>query len=132
MIFKSLGTIQVKDGVRILANLDLIRYYHRLIDFYNYRTEKLQLPSHGAHITLINPKIHRVNWELARKFHGRTVEFEYDPTKIHESRVNYWIPVTCEYGEALKKVIGVRDGPNYWGLHCTVANRKFNDVPKKH
>lgn len=125
-MFKSLGKIQVYNGVRIIADLDLIRYYHRLIDFYNYRTEKLQLPAHGAHITLINPKIHKVNWTLAKKFAGKEVEFEAYPEQMTVSRVNYWIPVKCEYGDVLKKVLGVVEGSRYLGLHMTVCNRKFN------
>jgi len=125
-MFKSVGKIQVRDGVRIIADLDLIRYYHRLIDFYHYRTEKLQLPAHGAHVTLINPKLHNVNWKNALPLNGKEVEFEYFPENAFESRVNFWIPVKCEYADALKRLLKVNDGPRYLGLHMTVANRKFN------
>lgn len=125
-MFKTIGKIQVQNGIRVIGDLDLIRYYHRLIDFHNYRTEKLQLPAHGCHVTLVNPTLHKVKWEDAKKYHGRIVEFTCYPEKTYESRVNYWIPVECEYGDALKKLLGVDDGPNYWGLHLTVCNRKFN------
>ena len=127
-MFKSLGKIQVKNGVRIIADWDLIRYYHKLIDYHNYRTEKLQLPAHGAHITLINPKIHKVNCKLAEKFAGKEVEFVYYPEKTFISRVNYWIPVECEYAESLKKILGVVDNSRYLGLHLTVCNKKFNSL----
>ena len=53
-MFKTTGKIQVKNGIRIIGDLDMIRYYHRLIEFYTYRTEKLQLPAHGCHVTLVS------------------------------------------------------------------------------
>lgn len=126
-MFLGHGYIQVKDGVRIIADLDLIRYYHRLIDYYNYRTERLQLPAHGAHITIVNPKLHRgVLFNSALQYHGKRVTFNYFPEKAYISNVNYWIPVTCKFADELKNKLGVDDGKNYWGLHLTICNKKFD------
>jgi hypothetical protein len=128
-MFKSKGHLQVKDGaVRIVAGLDLIKYYHNLVNFHNYRTQRLQLPAHGAHITVVNPKIHRgININPAKEFDGWEVEFDYFPEDMYVSRVNYWIPVKCVFADFLKRKLKVDDGENYWGLHLTVCNKKFNE-----
>ena len=125
-MFKSSGYLQVSDGVRIITSHDTIRYYHRLVTEYFFHCEKFQLPAHGAHVTVINPKIHKVNWAKARKYSGKVVEFEVFPEKAHISAVNVWLPVHCDFADDLKKELGVNDGPNYWGMHMTVCNKKFN------
>ena len=127
-MFKSKGKIEVTNGIRILTDLDFILYYKWLIDKYNYNTIKLQIPKHLGHITIVNPKIHKnVDCELARKYHGDIVDFTYDPFNMYISKVNYWIPVKCVWADMLKKDLNVDDGYNYWGLHITIANKKFND-----
>jgi hypothetical protein len=125
-MFKTFGYLQVSDGIRIIANIDLIRYYHRLVDWHFYRCQKFQLPAHGAHVTIVNPKIHKVNWAKARKYIGKVVEFDVYPEDAHISAVNVWLPVRCNFADEIKKELGVDDGRNYWGLHATVANKKFN------
>lgn len=127
-MFKTKGHLQVKDGaVRIIAGLDLIKYYHSLVNFHNYRTQRLQLPAHGAHVTIINPKIHRgIDVNPAKEYAGWEVEFEYYPENIFISPRNYWIPVKCVFADFLKRKLKVNDGKGYLGLHLTVANNKFN------
>jgi hypothetical protein len=128
-MFLGHGYIQVKDGVRIIADLDLIRYYHKLIDYHQYKTQKLQLPSHGAHITIINPKIHKnIDIKKALHHHGRNVTFTYFPEKMYKSPKNFWIPVSSKVADKLKTELGVDDGKNFWGLHMTVANTKFENA----
>lgn len=125
-MFLGHGYIQVKDGIRIIADLDLIRYYHRLIDYHQYHTQRLQLPTHGAHITIVNPKIHKnIFINDALQHHGKRVTFEYFPERMYKSPKNFWIPVSSKYADKIKKQLGVDDGKNYWGLHMTVANTKF-------
>ena len=125
-MFKSTGKIQVRDGIRIVADADLIRYYKSLIDMYNYKTQRVQLPAHGAHITIVNPKIHRnARWWEAKNYEGETVEFEYYPEAAVVSRVNYWLPVGCEYAMQIIDKLKVDNGDNWWGLHLTICNRKF-------
>jgi len=125
-MFKCSGTIQVIDGVRIITDLDLIRYYHWLVTEHFYNCQRFQLPTHGAHVTVINPKLHKVNWSKARKYIGKVVEFEVFPEDAYVSAVNVWIPVKCAFADGIKKELGVDDGPKYWGMHATVCNRKFN------
>jgi len=126
-MFKSIGKIQVNDGIRIVANLDLIRYYKKLIDFDCYNTQKLQLPTHGAHVTIVNPKIHKkVRWWECKNYHGQLVEFEYYPEAAYVSSVNYWLPVECEFAMQIIDKLKVDNGDNWWGLHLTICNKKFN------
>lgn len=125
-MFKSFGKIQVQDGIRIITSHDTILYYHRLVDEYFFHCKKFQLPAHGAHVTIVNPKIHKVNWAKARKYIGKVVEFEVFPEDAHISAVNVWLPVFCDFADELKRELGVDDDRNYWGLHLTICNKKFN------
>ena len=125
-MFTASGYLQVQDGIRIITSHDMVRYYHWLVNQYFYQCQKFQLPAHGAHVTVVNPKIHRVNWSKARKYSNRLVTFEVYPERAHISAVNVWLPVHCPFADELKKELGVDDGRNYWGLHATVCNRKFN------
>ena len=82
---------------------------------------------HGAHCTLINPKIHHgVSYDAALPYIGKDIEFEYNPEDIFQSRVNFWLPIKCELGETIKKKCGIVEKPGYLGLHITLCNRKFN------
>ena len=126
-MFKSHGKLEINNGVRIVADWDLIRYYHQLVEYYTYQTKRLQLPAHGAHITIVNPKIHKnVDLNLCKNIRGIKVEFFYYPEKIYVSPKNYWIPVTCEFADNLKKSLNVKETNNWLGFHLTVCNNKFN------
>ena len=128
MIIKTTGKIEVNNGVRIILHDDFVRYYQWLINKYHYNTVKTQLPKHRAHITVVNPKIHKnVDFNKAKKYIGKVVDVTFDPEEMYISKVNYWIPVKCEFADKLKKELGVNDGANYYGLHATICNKKFND-----
>jgi hypothetical protein len=125
--FTSIGRVEVRNGIRIVTSLDFIRYYTALVVYSTYRTKKFQLPAHGAHITILNPKIHKeVDFNRASKYHNLTVEFTYSPENVYISRVNYWMPVKCKFGNQLKHELGIVDGPNWLGFHLTICNVKFN------
>lgn len=120
------GKIQVWNGVRIIASRDLCRYYQWLI-----RSEKpwikTQLPTHGAHVTLCNPKIHKVNnFSIAKYLNGKKVEFQINPEDVFQSRVNFWLPAQAAIYQEVKSLLGFKEIPNWYGLHLTVANQKFN------
>jgi len=128
VIYKATGKLEVNNGLRIVCGYDFIRYYKWLIEKSFWETQKLQLPAHGAHSTLVNPKLHKgFTYAPATPHIGKDIEFTYDPTTIYESQVNFWMPIVCPLGEAIKKMCGVYEGKNYWGLHITICNRKFND-----
>jgi hypothetical protein len=125
------GKIEVNNGVRIVTDKDLCKYYQWFI-FREYNV-KTQLPAHGAHITIVNPKIHKhEDLNLVIDYHGREVEFFYDPEKLYISPVNYWLPAQCSIDHEIKWLLAVennysaRNDIKYWGLHLTIANTKFN------
>jgi hypothetical protein len=127
----STGIIKVtNDGVRIITGFDLVRYYQWLINKGTYNTIKNQLPKFGAHVTILNKTLHNFSVKEASQFHNQQLEFIYFPEKIYQSRVNFWIPVECPRALEIKKILKVTD-KDFWGLHLTVCNRKFDLTNKK-
>ena len=124
------GKIEVKNGLRIKVNLDFCRYYMWLVTKYHYNTQKYQLPMHGAHVTILNPKIHgkkkQIDFNKLKPFDGKTVEFEVYPKDAYVSKVNVWLPVKCDFADKLKKALGIVEDRNWWGSHITICNKKFN------
>lgn len=129
MIFKSHGYLQIKDGnIRIIVKRDLIEYYKRLIDYhYNY-TIKLNTPRHGAHITIINSKIHKnVDISKVLVYNGGKIEFEYDCEDIRiggRGFINFWFPVKCDFAQKIKEILSIKDNKTFLGLHLTIGNNK--------
>jgi len=121
------GHIEVKNGIRIITNIDLCRFYRSLISK-RYPSLKTQLPKHGAHVTLCSPKVHGIsNFNLARYLHGKKTTFEYSPLEIYKSRVNFWLPVyNCPVYKEVKKLFRVKEKEGWLGLHLTICNTKFN------
>lgn len=125
-MIKLRGHIEVNNGVRIVTNWDLCRYYQWHINKHFYNTIKTQLPRYGSHITIVHPYIHKItNYDKVKYLHGKSVDFYLFPEKLYQSKINFWIPVKCDEIEKLiKDTLGLKDDSNYWGLHATVANRK--------
>ena len=129
-MFKAYGIVEVRKGVRINLNLDFIRYYRALYNFYTYQTVKNQLPMYGAHISVILPAIHKgVDFLPAIKYNRNKVEFEYDPKSVFISKKNVWMNVKCEWAEKLKKELGIVEN-NFWGYHLTICNFKNENSNK--
>ena len=129
------GRIEVNDGVRIVTNVDINKYYQWLISCAYYKTIKTQIPKHKGHITIVNPKIHKyADLKLVQKYHGRKVNFVYNPEELYISRVNFWVPAKAEIEHEIKWLLGVenvysaRNDINYWGLHLTLVNTKFKNI----
>ncbi len=128
---KGYGIVKVThDGVRIITGYDIIRYYQWLINRATWDTVKNQLPRFGAHITIVNRKIHNFSFKEALEFNNLELEFDYFPEDIHQSRVNFWMPVKCEKALQIKKELKVTD-KDFWGLHLTICNTKFNLTGEK-
>ena len=128
MNYYSTGKLEINNGLRIVCGYDFIQYYKWLIEKSFWNTKKFQLPAHGSHITLLNPKIHKkFTYEPALPHIGKDISFSYNPLDVYESKVNFWLPIKCEFAEKLKNMCGVVENANYWGLHLTICNRKFND-----
>jgi len=126
-VFKSIGKLQIEKGVRIICSYDIVRYYQRLFQLYNWNTVKSQLPAHGAHISIYLPDIHGKNIDISpiKHLEGKRIEFEYDPTNITISKKNVWMNVKCEEAMEIKNMMKIID-TNFWGFHCTLLNFKNN------
>jgi hypothetical protein len=125
---KATGWLQIDDAVRIVTNADICRYYQWFITKEFWYTVKTQLPRHGAHITVVNPKIHKSNdFRAIRNLKGQRVNFEFDPTCLYGSRVNYWIPVKCPMVKRIRDILKITEYGCDKGPHLTICNKKFND-----
>lgn len=82
---------------------------------------------HGAHVSIITKALHKnkFNVDKLRKYHKLDVEFEYSiDMRIGGNKfTNFWLPVTFEMGNQIKKEMGIFES-NFMGFHITVANTK--------
>lgn len=130
--------VQPKKG-RIVLDLspDFVKLYYWFITKHYW--VRMGTPLHGAHITIYSSKHHnKVNWNAARSYHGFDVEFQYDPYLVEggyrKGFIMYYLKVVSAEIEIMKFKLGIEDGPNYKGLHATIATSKggniFPDWPK--
>jgi hypothetical protein len=121
------GKIEVDNGVRIVTDVDICQYYRWFIKKEFWETVKTQIPKHKGHITIVNPKIHNVtDFSSVQDYHNREVLFDICPEQMYMSKVNFWIPARAAIEHEIKWLCAAKDKENYWGLHLTVANKKFN------
>ena len=100
----------------------------------------MNTPLHGAHITIYNSKFHIGDYdkEKAKRYHGQSLEFEYDVNIIEggytKGFIMYYMKVFSATIDEIKKELDIWDGPRYRGLHVTLSNGKnssvFPDWPK--
>lgn len=120
------GRIEVNNGVRLVTRLDFCAYYRWLIGR-NMPWVRTQVPMHGAHITICNPKIHKItDYRNVNDLHGKTYFFEYYPEELYRSPKNFWIPANTDAYDVVKSRLGFVESKNWWGLHLTVCNMKFD------
>lgn len=118
------GKINVTDrDLRVHLSRDFILYYKWMIEHYYwfYVSE----PLHGAHITVINEKIHNVNTSHLKQYHKMEVELNYIPDLIVGAKSknfrNFYVRIYSDFLEGIKKAEGINDKSI---LHVTVANTK--------
>lgn len=130
---KASGTISVEKK-RMVVNVshDFVRLYYWFISKKYWI--RMNLPLHGSHITIFNEKfsVGAFNKDRASKYHGQTVEFEYDVDLIRGGQskgfLMFYIKVHSPEIENIKKDLEIWDGPKYRGLHITVCNSKGDSV----
>lgn len=126
-MIKATGKIQVKNGIRIVLDIDFCRYYLWLWHQHIYKTKKYQLPAHGAHVSIVLPNIHGItDYRPYSYLHGKTVEFEYS-TNIFVSKINLFLPVCCEWADEFRiknKISITTFSGTGTSLHLTIGNRK--------
>ncbi len=133
-LVKALGKIIVephKGRMVVEVSRDFSNYYNWFLSREYWIS--LGTPLHKPHITLSNSKFHSgINWKKAMSYHGKQVEFDYDVNMVrggyNKGFIMFYIKIFSEELENLKKRIGVVEGPNYKGLHITIANSKGTNL----
>lgn len=126
-MYQIIGKIEFNNGLRVKINDDFCFYYKSLIEKSLYKTKKYQTPEYGAHLTIYNPKIHRlIHKNVFRPYIGVRCIILYDPTIcIQGKRVDmFYFPAECALSRKIKKELVIFDGPDYHGDHITICNRK--------
>lgn len=80
----------------------------------------------GPHIRIISDRMDRDIFDQgSRVFHGKEIEFFYDPKDINSSGKHWWISVKCPDAENIRESLGLKRNP-YFGFHLTIghANEK--------
>lgn len=129
-MLKSTGIINVqphKGRMVVDVGFDFVKLYNWFI--MKQYWIKMNTPMHGAHITIVSPKIHSgINWKKAMNHHGKKIEFEYDEYLVEggytKGFLMYYLRVQSDEIDKIKKEIGLVDNARYRGLHLTIANGK--------
>lgn len=125
--FKSRGRLRYGKSTYWLVldcDLNICKYYCYLYYISTHKTKKLQLPQHGAHITVnagkydVPPNLSR--W-LARE--GEVIEFTYGHNVKNEGDY-WWLEVQCPYLSEIRKELGLSPKP-FHPFHLTIGNTKF-------
>lgn len=131
-MIKLQGHIEVNNGVRIVTNWDLCRYYQWLFNKYHFNIIKNQLPRHKSHVSILLPDIHGIkNFDKVKFLNGKRVSFFINPEKVTITKKNCWLAVVLDkeaikIANFIKKVYNVND-KGFWGYHLVILNFKFND-----
>ena len=125
---KASGTLLIEAGyARIKLDDDFIHYYRKLLlEYYGELPQDLQLPKHGAHITIVSHKIHGdIDTTCLDCYHGDIVEFDYSPEILKGGTkfATYYAPVECFFAEFIKRKLGIVEN-NFLGLHICICNNK--------
>lgn len=136
-LVKAEGKIFVEKGKndrgRVVVNVsnDFSNYYNWFITRKYWVS--LGTPMFKPHITLANSKFHTdIDWKKALRWNNKPVEFEYDVDMIQggflKGFIMFYIKVFSQELDNIKNDIGIVEGPNYKGLHITIANSKGTNM----
>lgn len=115
-MFKSKGII-FHQQQRIVCNVspDFAAYYKKLV-YYEFPNllGGLSFPRHGLHITIGQPKLHRLDEKIAKKYHNKIVEWYYDPTQIRigglkSGFLGFYLDIVSEEIEEIKKEVVIKE-----------------------
>ena len=120
-----------KDSIRIVTNLDFCKYYCWLFMRGTWNLHKMQLPKHGGHVGVINPRIHQKDCSDYMYLDGREVWFEYTVEGnfggFSKGFKNWWLDVRCKEAEEILREFGLdKKTDGFSLLHHTICNNKSN------
>lgn len=122
------GIVKFTEGkLAVIVSPDFTRYYNWFITRRYWIA--FHTPAHKPHITLVNRNIHdEVDWNRAKRYHNRKVEFEYDPYLVEggftKGFIMFYLSVYSKELDNIKTDLRVKENKNYKGLHITIANNK--------
>ena len=129
-LLRATGRFHVSDhSARIKLDDDFCRYYKKLLQFDSPWIDEEQLPpKYGAHITVVNKKIHKglLDTSSIKKFNDDVVEFYYDPLVRAGGKVftTYYVYVECYFAEFIKRKLNIVEPETFLGLHICICNNK--------
>jgi hypothetical protein len=129
MLLRAKGTFKVTvDSIRIVTDIDFCKFYRWLFVRAHYFTKNIQIPKHGAHSTVISPKIHKVDCTKYLRLNNQAVWFEYDILGNYggysKGFLNFWLDISCPDAEAILDDYGFKKQGGFSRLHVTIGNSK--------
>ena len=131
MLLKAKGTFRITpESIKIVLDDDFCRFYQWLFNKAHCSIIKTQRPAHGAHIGIVNPKIHKnINTTTFNHLDGQEIWFEYDITGnfggFSKGFKNFWLDVYSKRLDGLAQELGVfKEDPNFASFHITILNTK--------
>jgi hypothetical protein len=129
---KSCGILKLdENNLRVISHPDICNYYKFLFKKYSYNTIKVQTPKHGAHITIVNEKIHGIiNLNKIKSFLNTNIDYEYNIKGIFNNQSeknfkNYFLKVRSKQLNLIMEILKLNnDNDKFLGLHLTILNRK--------
>lgn len=119
-----------KRTAMIQTNCDIDQYYAWFLKTrFNLELNK---NLRGTHITIISDRMEREVFDQGAKlFHGKEIEFFYNPKDIQSSGKHWWLSIHCPDAENIRESLGLSRIP-YFGFHLTIghANEKNVDHSK--
>lgn len=131
-MFKSSGTFKfTKNWAVIDADINICRYYCHLYRTRYWNTKQLQVPMHGAHISVVtkydferHPEIRPQFKQLKNLWDKRKVKFSYRTPPV-EGLTYSWLVVECCHAQLLRDQLDL--GKPYLPFHLTIGNRKHEE-----
>ena len=129
-MLRASGTLKVdRRNQRIFVDMDIdfVRYYNWFITREYWKI--YSTPKYGAHMTVGNVLFHdSIDWHLASKYHGKTIEFEYDENIYLGGQTKgiavWFVKTYSKEIERIKTELGIVEKSSYKGLHITISTAK--------
>jgi len=130
-MIKAKGVFKItSNSIKVVLDDDFCRFYQWLFDRAHYSTLKTQRPFHGAHIGVVNPKIHKnVDTSVFSHLDGQEIWFDYNITGnlggFSKGFKNFWLDVFSKRLDAIAQELGVfKESDGFASFHITILNTK--------
>jgi hypothetical protein len=126
-MFDGKGKLHYHTEWLMLYTDDEIGRYYRALLQREHPAIKLNIPKHGAHVTVIAGKYETPsNKDWWGKYEDETISFTYDPEILHKGKY-FWLTIECPRIEEIRKELGLPPKIK-WPWHLTIGNTKGLDA----